>query len=72
MDTWDVTKLESVILSKHGNPQTTTDVRYPHCRTFTSHLLTWLLQIVCKFFIEAIESQKYVVLCKHTLLLSAL
>ncbi|EJU04951.1 hypothetical protein DACRYDRAFT_20523 [Dacryopinax primogenitus] len=36
MDTWDEEKLRNVILSKHGNPRTTTD-------------------IVCKFFIEAIE-----------------
>ncbi|TFK99388.1 hypothetical protein BDV98DRAFT_571510 [Pterulicium gracile] len=40
MDTWDQEKLQQVVLSKHGNPQTTTD-------------------IVCKFFIEAIESQKF-------------
>lgn len=40
MDQWDEEKLRSVVLSKHGNPRTTTD-------------------IVCKFFIEAIESQKF-------------
>ncbi|KAJ9072604.1 Translation machinery-associated protein 46 [Entomophthora muscae] len=40
MDTWDQSKLESVVLSKHGNPKTTTD-------------------IVCKFFLEAIENEKY-------------
>ncbi|KAL0067703.1 Translation machinery-associated protein 46 [Marasmius tenuissimus] len=40
MDQWDEEKLRSVVLSKHGNPRTTTD-------------------IVCKYFIEAIESQKY-------------
>ncbi|KAL7748066.1 Translation machinery-associated protein 46 [Sorochytrium milnesiophthora] len=40
METWDQKKLEDVITSKHGNPQTTTD-------------------IVCKFFIEAIENNKY-------------
>ncbi|TFK18184.1 hypothetical protein FA15DRAFT_675493 [Coprinopsis marcescibilis] len=40
MDKWDEEKLRSVVLSKHGNPRTTTD-------------------IVCKFFIEAIESQKF-------------
>ncbi|KAH9173645.1 hypothetical protein EDB89DRAFT_2068437 [Lactarius sanguifluus] len=40
MDKWDEEKLRSVILSKHGNPRTTTD-------------------IVCKFFIEAVESQKF-------------
>ena len=26
MDKWDEEKLRSVILSKHGNPRTTTDV----------------------------------------------
>lgn len=40
MDTWDEEKLRNVVLSKHGNPRTTTD-------------------IVCKFFIEAIESEKF-------------
>ncbi|WAQ91906.1 hypothetical protein PtA15_15A299 [Puccinia triticina] len=40
MDTWDDAKLQSVVISKHGNPKTTTD-------------------IVCKNFIEAIESGKY-------------
>ncbi|EPQ52502.1 hypothetical protein GLOTRDRAFT_47202 [Gloeophyllum trabeum ATCC 11539] len=40
MDTWDEEKLRSVVLSKHGNPRTTTD-------------------IVCKYFIEAIESGKF-------------
>lgn len=40
MDKWDEEKLRSVILSKHGNPRTTTD-------------------IVCKFFIEAVEIQKF-------------
>ncbi|KAI0267838.1 hypothetical protein BC834DRAFT_60841 [Gloeopeniophorella convolvens] len=40
MDKWDEDKLRSVILSKHGNPRTTTD-------------------IVCKYFIEAIEMQKF-------------
>ncbi|MBW0476751.1 hypothetical protein O181_016466 [Austropuccinia psidii MF-1] len=40
MDTWDDAKLMSVVLSKHGNPKTTTD-------------------IVCKHFIEAIETCKY-------------
>ncbi|KAH8991172.1 hypothetical protein EDB92DRAFT_681411 [Lactarius akahatsu] len=40
MDKWDEEKLRSVILSKHGNPRTTTD-------------------IVCKFFIEAVETQKF-------------
>ncbi|PLW04976.1 hypothetical protein PCANC_27198 [Puccinia coronata f. sp. avenae] len=40
MDTWDDAKLQSVVISKHGNPKTTTE-------------------IVCKNFIEAIESGKY-------------
>lgn len=40
METWDQSKLESVVLSKHGNPKTTTD-------------------IVCKYFLEAIDNQKY-------------
>ncbi|KAI0283503.1 hypothetical protein BC826DRAFT_1110163 [Russula brevipes] len=40
MDKWDEEKLRSVIMSKHGNPRTTTD-------------------IVCKYFIEAVETQKF-------------
>lgn len=40
MDKWDEEKLRSVVLSKAGNPRTTTD-------------------IVCKYFVEAIESQKF-------------
>ncbi|KAI0306212.1 hypothetical protein B0F90DRAFT_1697109 [Multifurca ochricompacta] len=40
MDKWDEEKLRSVIMSKHGNPRTTTD-------------------IVCKYFIEAVEIQKF-------------
>lgn len=40
MDNWDEEKLRSVILSKHGNPKTTTD-------------------IVCKYFIDAVENGKY-------------
>ncbi|KAF7771648.1 hypothetical protein Agabi119p4_5959 [Agaricus bisporus var. burnettii] len=40
MDQWDEEKLRRVVLSKHGNPRTSTD-------------------IVCKFFIEAIETQKF-------------
>lgn len=28
MENWDETKLRSVVLSKHGNPRTTTDVRH--------------------------------------------
>ncbi|KAL2865094.1 translation machinery-associated protein TMA46 [Aspergillus lucknowensis] len=40
MDQWDEEKLRNVVLSKHGNPRTTTDK-------------------VCKYFIEAVENQKY-------------
>ncbi|KAI0091071.1 hypothetical protein BDY19DRAFT_991652 [Irpex rosettiformis] len=40
MDQWDDDKLREVVLSKAGNPKTTTD-------------------IVCKFFIEAIETEKF-------------
>ncbi|KAG6332764.1 hypothetical protein ID866_6320 [Astraeus odoratus] len=40
MENWDEEKLRKVVLSKHGNPRTTTD-------------------IVCKFFIEAIETKKF-------------
>jgi hypothetical protein len=40
MDKWDEDKLRTVVLSKHGNPRTTTDK-------------------VCKYFIEAVENQKY-------------
>ncbi|KZF19502.1 hypothetical protein L228DRAFT_251110 [Xylona heveae TC161] len=40
MDDWDEEKLRKVVMSKHGNPKTTTDK-------------------VCKYFIEAVENQKY-------------
>jgi Zinc finger C-x8-C-x5-C-x3-H type (and similar)/RNA-binding, Nab2-type zinc finger len=40
MDKWDEDKLRIVVLSKHGNPRTTTEK-------------------VCKYFIEAVENQKY-------------
>ncbi|KAJ2491123.1 Translation machinery-associated protein 46 [Coemansia sp. RSA 2050] len=40
MDKWNEERLEQVVLSKHGNPQTTTS-------------------IVCKYFLEAIETRKY-------------
>ncbi|WEW56941.1 Translation machinery-associated protein 46 [Emydomyces testavorans] len=40
MENWDEEKLRNVVLSKHGNPRTTTEK-------------------VCKFFIEAVENQKY-------------
>jgi hypothetical protein len=59
MDKWDEEKLRSVILSKHGNPRTTTDVGLALILPLIfprSHFLS--LQIVCKFFIEAVESQR--------------
>lgn len=40
MEDWDEEKLRSVVLSKHGNPRTMTD-------------------IVCRYFIEAIETKKF-------------
>ncbi|BFZ62643.1 Translation machinery-associated protein 46 [Saitoella coloradoensis] len=40
MDDWDEERLAAVVLSKHGNPKTTTD-------------------IVCRFFLEAVENNKY-------------
>ncbi|KAK9448905.1 uncharacterized protein V1518DRAFT_416656 [Limtongia smithiae] len=40
MTNWDDEKLRSVVLSKQGNPKTTTN-------------------IVCKYFIEAVEARKY-------------
>ncbi|KIM64304.1 hypothetical protein SCLCIDRAFT_115602 [Scleroderma citrinum Foug A] len=40
MENWDEETLRRVVLSKHGNPRSTTD-------------------IVCKFFIEAIETKKF-------------
>jgi hypothetical protein len=40
MDSWDEAKLRDVVVSKHGNPRTTTEK-------------------VCKYFIEAVENQKY-------------
>ncbi|KAI0707272.1 hypothetical protein C8Q76DRAFT_748544 [Earliella scabrosa] len=40
MENWDEEKLRTVVLSKAGNPRTTTD-------------------IVCKYFIQAIETEKY-------------
>jgi hypothetical protein len=40
MDTWDDEKLRSVIISKHGNPRTTTDVRlYRPCFSQLPHSL---------------------------------
>jgi hypothetical protein len=40
IEDWDEEKLRDVVLSKHGNPKTTTDK-------------------VCKYFIEAVENQRY-------------
>ena len=40
MDDWDEEMLRKVVLSKAGNPRTSTD-------------------IVCKYFIEAIETKKF-------------
>ncbi|KAJ1799222.1 Translation machinery-associated protein 46 [Coemansia sp. RSA 2399] len=40
IDKWDQGRLEEVVMSKHGNPQTSTN-------------------IVCKYFLEAIENGKY-------------
>jgi hypothetical protein len=60
MDTWDEEKLRQVVLSKAGNPRTTTDVSHFRRVIF---LFTNCLQIVCKHFIQAIEISKYVTLC---------
>ncbi|KAK0257050.1 hypothetical protein B0A54_09762 [Friedmanniomyces endolithicus] len=40
MEDWTEEQLRGVVMSKHGNPKTTTDK-------------------VCKFFVEAVENQKY-------------
>ncbi len=55
MDTWDEEKLRKVVNSK-GNPRTTTDV----CRydVYVSLVLICFYQIVCKYFIDAIETQR--------------
>ena len=53
-------KLRTVVLSKHGNPRTTTDVRVMRFNSRCS--LTVYTQIVCKYFIQAIETEKYVIL----------
>ena len=61
MENWDEEKLRTVVLSKSGNPRTTTDVSA--CSTFGCRQkfdLVQLSQIVCKFFIQAIESEKCV------------
>ncbi|KAG8915256.1 hypothetical protein FRC00_006197 [Tulasnella sp. 408] len=53
MENWDEEKLRQVVLSKAGNPRTTTD-------------------IVCKYFIDAIESQKFGWFCKDCMYRHAL
>jgi hypothetical protein len=60
MDQWDEEKLRNVVLSKHGNPRTTTDVRQDFLLSapFTDYV-SRCNQIVCKFFIEAIETEKF-------------
>jgi hypothetical protein len=56
MDNWDEEKLRTVVLSKAGNPRTTTDVTiFPLLDANTSNRC----QIVCKYFIDAVESGKY-------------
>lgn len=57
MDGWDEEKLRKVVSSK-GNPRTTTDVSLPNHATLS--VPTVLFQIVCKYFIEAIETEKQV------------
>ena len=57
MDKWDEEKLRSVILSKHGNPRTTTDVGSLWSSDL-SRISLLSLQIVCKYFIEAVETQR--------------
>lgn len=62
MDQWDEEKLRKVVLSKHGNPRTTTDVCLTFLLSFPRSLILIALrcmQIVCKYFIEAIETQKF-------------
>lgn len=62
MDKWDEEKLRSVILSKHGNPRTTTEVLCPSSDSRTSFdsfpTSSLPFKIVCKHFIEAVETQK--------------
>ena len=60
MENWDEEKLRTVVLSKSGNPRTTTDVCTSSLITSQPHV-NLLAQIVCKYFIQAIETEKYVV-----------
>lgn len=59
MDTWDEEKLRSVVLSKHGNPRTTTDVSKRRIESKSRCDNFFVYQIVCKHFIEAIEDNKF-------------
>lgn len=59
MDKWDEEKLRTVVLSKGGNPRTTTDVCNVHLNPCSPHKPVFC-QIVCKFFIQAIETEKSV------------
>ena len=56
MENWDEAKLRSVVLSKAGNPRTTTDVSLISKETVH---FEFVKKIVCKFFIDAVESGKY-------------
>ena len=59
MDKWDEAKLREVVISKAGNPRTTTDVsRFILYMFFDSIMTRFSHQIVCKFFIQAIETEK--------------
>ena len=59
MDQWDEEKLRTVVMSKHGNPKTTTDVSPIGDVVACLELTGTSAQIVCKYFIEAIETEKY-------------
>ena len=61
MENWDEEQLRSVVLSKHGNPRTSTDVRSPSLPSnfiFSNYNINYP-QIVCKFFLQAIEDKKF-------------
>lgn len=59
MENWDEEKLRNVVLSKQGNPRTTTDVCWSFIQVEIIDL-NFSYKIVCKYFIEAIETQKSV------------
>ena len=61
MENWDEEKLRTVVLSKSGNPRTTTDVCTSSLLITSQPHVNLLAQIVCKYFIQAIETEKYVV-----------